>query len=90
MANIKFNTAQLNNPTPRGVARVFKMIIAINAAVTIWLGTASYIPNNISNIFGSILSLVTLLCVALEPFFGVETAKTSVPIADVTEMKSNE
>lgn len=85
---IKFGTDQTSNPTPRGVARLFKIIIAVNSAVTIWLATADYIPSYTAKVFGSILSLITLLCVALEPFFGVQTSQRRVDIEDVSQMKS--
>lgn len=84
---MKFGAAQLGNPTPRNIGRIFKIVIAINSSITVWMGTADYIPSFTAKVVGSILSLVTILCVALEPFFGVETKQKDVPIENVTEMK---
>lgn len=84
---MKFGTQQLNQPTPRNVGRTFKIIIAINSAITVWMGTADYIPSFTAKVVGSILSLVTLLCVSLEPFFGVQTNQKNIPIEQVSEME---
>lgn len=86
MANISFGRKQLSNPTPTNVGRTMKIIIACNSAITIWLGTADYIPSFTAKVVGSILSLITLLSIALEPFFGVTTNKKKVDIKNVSAM----
>lgn len=88
MAEIKFNHKQLNNPTPQKVSRKFKIIIAIASAMTTWLGTANFIPANVSTVIQSVIGLVVLVCLALEPFFGVETNQKKVPIEDVGSMEA--
>ena len=84
---IRFGRKQLKNPTPRDVAFRLNIIMAICTAVSGWLSSASYIPTKSSTIAASILSLVVLICMAIKPFYGVETTKKSVPIGDVGEME---
>ncbi len=86
---VKFGKQQLNNPTPTNVGRIMKIIIAVNSATTVWMGTADFIPSYTAKVLGSILSLVSLLCVALEPFFGIPTTQKRVDIEDVSAMSES-
>jgi hypothetical protein len=67
---IKFNRAQLKNPTPASVSFKINVSIALLSAVGGWIGTASFIPAGPSTIIQSILSLLVLVCVSIKPFFG--------------------
>lgn len=87
MGIIKFNRKQLKNPTPAGVAFKINLIIAISSVVGVWMGTANFIPAKVSTLLQSFLSLVVGVCVAIKPFFGVESTTTSVPVDDVKEME---
>lgn len=84
---IKFNRAQLKNPTPASVSFKINVGIAIFSAVGGWIGTAGFIPAKPSTIIQSILSLLVLICVTIKPFFGVDPVPDSVPSEDVKEVE---
>jgi len=87
MKKIKFGRKQLDNPTPRGVAFNLNIVMAICTAASSWLSSTPYIPAKPSTIASSILGLVVLLCMAIKPFYGVETTEKTVPVKDVSEME---
>ena len=90
MAEVKFGRKQLNNPTPKGIAFKLNVVMAISAAISGWVNSVDFIPARPSSIVASILSLVVLLCMALKPFYGVETNEKEVPIEEVSEMEETE
>lgn len=71
-----FGTNQLSNPTPANVSRLLDIIAAMMAAIGAWIGTAGFIPANLSTILQSVCGLITTIALVIKPFFGVEiTAK---------------
>lgn len=84
---IKFNRAQLKNPTPASVSFKINIAIAVFSALGGWVGTASFIPAKPSTIIQSILSLLVLISVTIKPFFGVTVDESTIPTEDVTEVE---
>lgn len=84
---IKFNRAQLNNPTPASVSFKINIAIAVFSALGGWVGTASFIPAKPSTIIQSVLSLLVLISVTIKPFFGVTVDNATVPTEDVKEVE---
>lgn len=82
-----FGKNQLSNPTPAGTSMIIDVISAVAGVLVTWILSANFIPNNISNVVGSILGLVILLSQALKPFFGVKITGSSVPADQVTGME---
>lgn len=87
MAEVKFGRKQLNNPTPKGVAFRINIIMAICTAVSGWISSVGFIPAKPSTITSGLLSLVVLICMAIKPYYGIETTEKEVPIQDVGEME---
>ena len=87
---IKFNRAQLSNPTPASVSFKINIAIAVFSALGGWVGTASFIPAKPSTVIQSLLSLFVLIAVTIKPFFGVEPTSDSVPKEDVKEIEDKE
>lgn len=85
--SIKFGSKQLQNPTPANVARRLDIFCAISGVLIGYLTTASYIPNNISNIIAGILGMLIGVAQSLKPFYGVETTRQTVDIDNVVEME---
>ena len=90
MAQVSFGRKQLQNPTPKGVAFKINIIMAIATAMAGWVNTVDFIPARPSSIIAATLSLVVLICMALKPFYGVETSEKDVPIEEVSEMEETE
>jgi len=90
MADVKFGRKQLANPTPKGIAFKINIVMAIATAIAGWINTVDFIPARPSSITAAILSLVVLICMAVKPFYGVETTETEVPIDEVGEMEETE
>lgn len=82
-----FGKNQLKNPTPANTSLIIDIISAVSGVLVSWLLTVNFIPNNISNIIGSILGLVILVVQAIKPFFGVKITGNSVPADKVTGME---
>lgn len=83
----KFGRKQLGNPTPASIGFKITLISIIAATVQMWLGTANYIPNVVSNILISILGLIIALTNALRPFFGVQVDEKKISTEDVKEIE---
>ena len=88
MAQVKFNTAQLNNPTPAGLNRWVRVFTVIFAAVMAWMPTNNIIPNNVQNVITPIMGLLVTIANGIAPFFGIEISGNSVPAEDVTSMET--
>lgn len=88
MAQIKFGTSQLSNPTPSKVSMGINIFIAVGGVIIGWIGTADFITSYNAKVTQSIIGLAVSLAVVLKPFFGVETSLKNVPIDDVKEMES--
>lgn len=87
MTQVKFNRKQLANPTPKGIAFWLNVVMAVCTAVAGWISSVSFIPAKPSTITSSLLSLIVLICMAIKPFFGIETDEKKVPIDQVGEME---
>lgn len=83
---ILFGTKQLKNPTPSRVGNVIQVFTVIAACVLAWIGTASFIPANVSTVLQSILGLLIGISNGIKPFFGVKTEDENVPVENVTQM----
>jgi hypothetical protein len=83
----KFGRQQIGKPTPASVGFKILVISIVAPIIQVWMGTASYIPNNISNIIISILALTIAVSNALKPLFGVDVPDKSVPSKDVKEVE---
>jgi hypothetical protein len=83
MAGIKFNFAQIKNPTPSSVnlwVRVFTVAVAIFLG---WISTANIVGPNTKDVLTQILGLALALANGLAPLFGVEVSGP-IPSKDVT------
>lgn len=87
MGQVKFGTKQLKNPTPANHARVIDITSAVAGGLISWMTTATYIPNNVSNIISSLLGLIIVMSQILKPFFGVQMRQDEVPVEDVVEVE---
>ncbi len=83
----KFGRQQIGKPTPASIGFKITVISVVCPVIVIWLGTASYIPNQWSNILGSILSLFVAVANALKPLFGVAVEESTIPTKDVKEVE---
>jgi hypothetical protein len=90
MANIKFGTGQIKNPTPAGINLVVR-IFTIAAGIFLgWMQTNNIINNHLQSILGSILGLLLALVNGIAPLFGIETTHEAVPKENVTAMTKPE
>lgn len=86
MAQVKFGTKQLGNPTPSRIGNVVKVFTVVGSILLAWVGTANFIPLELSGIIQSILGLLIGIANGVLPFFGVQTRQEEVPIENVKEM----
>lgn len=82
-----FGRKQLGKPVPASIAFNVMLISAISAVIQAWLLTATYIPNNISNIISSLLALVIAVSNAILPFYGVNVSSDTVPTDQVKSIE---
>lgn len=82
-----FGRQQIGKPTPASIAFKITLISVVLPVVSVWLGTASYIPNDISNILVSIFSLIVAIANAIKPLFGVHVEDDTVPTKKVKEVE---
>lgn len=83
MAEVKFGTKQLKNPTPLSRSKPIDIFSGIAGVVIGWLGTAPYIPSHVTNVLVSVLGLLISVAQVLKPFWGV-------PAEEVTEEEKPE
>jgi hypothetical protein len=89
MADIKFGTDQIQNPTPSKInlwVRVFTVVAGIFMG---WMSTNNLIGPVSQGIISSILGLLLALVNGLAPLFGVEVSGNTVAAKDVTAVDSN-
>jgi hypothetical protein len=82
-----FGVGQIKNPTPSNIERTLKIIVAVGGAIIAWLQTATFIPDNASEIISGILGLVLTLSTVLTPMFGVNVTTDTIPTGDVTAVE---
>lgn len=90
MKEVKFGSKQYGNPTPVKVNNIVQVFTVIAAAVLAWVGTANFIPANVSTVIQSVLGLLITIANGLKPFFGVETNQKKVDIEDVGSMDTKQ
>lgn len=88
MAQVKFGTGQLNNPTPSWInlsVRVFTVVAGIFLG---WVQADNTfgIPEQTRAIICSILGLLLAIVNGIAPLFGVNTTQASIPVKEVTAM----
>lgn len=79
-----FGTKQYSNPTPANVNNIVSAISAIGGVLIAWLQTATFIPDNTSEIISGIVGLIIGIAQGVRPFFGVEVTQSEVPTEQVT------
>lgn len=87
MASFEFGRKQFGRPTPANIGFTITLFSGIAGIVQTWMGTASYIPNGVSNVLISILGLLIAIANFLRPFFGVPIDTKTVPSEQVTEIE---
>lgn len=84
MADVKFGTKQLNNPTPSNI-NLWVRVFTVAAGVFMgWMATASVMGPNTKDILNSILGLLIGLVNGVAPLFGIDITSKSVPAEKVT------
>lgn len=88
MAEIKFGTGQIKNPTPSRVNLIVRVFNAVAGAFLGWMMTTpnGMIGNKTQGYISSILGLAILLINVLAPLFGIELDRKTVPADQVTAM----
>lgn len=83
---VKFGGDQLSNPTPSRLSNAIKVFTVVGSLVLAWVGTAKFIPFDVSTMIQSILGLLIGIANGVLPFFGVQTTQENVPIENVAAM----
>lgn len=90
MAEVKFGTGQVRNPTPAGInlwVRVFTIVAGIFIG---WMQTTNLIGPLTQGVLSSILGLLLAIVNGLAPLFGVDITAASVPTDQVTAIETKE
>jgi len=86
--NFGFN--QYNKPTPHKVSVIIDFIVGFLSILTAWMTTAAFISHKVSDIVGSaVTGLIIPLLLLAKRMFGSDTNVTTVPVADVSEIKED-
>lgn len=88
MAQVKFSTTQLSNPTPAGLNRAVRVFTVVAGIFMGWMATNNIIPSVIQGYISSILGLVIGIINGIAPFFGIEVSGKTVLSKDVTSMEN--
>ncbi len=88
MAEIKFGTKQIKNPTPASLDRGIKVFMVFSSAFIAWMPTNNLVPTNVQNVITPILALMMTLALGIAPLFGIETDRKTAPMEDVTTMET--
>lgn len=84
MAEIKFGTGQLSNPTPSKI-NLWVRVFTVAAGVFMgWMATSNQMGPNTKDLLNSILGLFLALVNGIAPLFGVDITSRSVPTDQVT------
>lgn len=91
MADVKFGTSQIKNPTP---SRINLLVRIFNVVAGIFMGWMMTTPNGMIGLktqgyISSILGLLIALVNGLAPLFGIELDRKTVPADQVTAMDDN-
>lgn len=90
MAQVRFNSAQLSNPTPAGLNRAVRVFTVVAGIFMGWMSTNNIIPPVAQSYISSILGLLIGIINGIAPFFGIEVSGKTVPAADVTAMETHD
>lgn len=89
MAQVRFSSAQLGNPTPAGLNRWVRIFTVVVAALIAWMPTNNVVPHGVQDILTPILALLMTIANGIAPFFGIEVSGKTVPAGDVTAMEQH-
>lgn len=88
MAEVKFGTGQISNPTPANI-NLWVRVFTVAAGVFMgWMATTNLMGPNTKDIINSILGLLIGLVNGLAPLFGVDITTKSVPTDKVTAIET--
>jgi len=87
---ISFGVKQRKNPIPKKVSNGLDITAGILGILTTYVGTAPYIPSDITIILSSIFGLLGTISLFLKQFFGVKNPPRRVNVEDVTAMEEPE
>jgi hypothetical protein len=88
MAEIKFGTRQVKNPTPASIERAVKIFNVAASLFIAWMPTNNIIGHNAQDIITPILGLLIGMINGVAPLFGIETGSRTVKMEDVTSMET--
>lgn len=88
MANIKFGTKQIKNPTPANIERSVKAFNVAASLFIAWMPTNNIIGHGAQDIITPILGLLIGMVNGLAPLFGIETGTKTVRTDEVTAMEN--
>ena len=83
MADIKFGTGQLGNPTPSSINFWVRVYTVASCGFLTWMASSTIMGPNTKELLTQILGLANILIVSLSPLFGVHI-KGKVDAEDVT------
>jgi uncharacterized membrane protein len=89
MADIKFGTNQLSNPTPANINKWVRVITIAIGVFMAWMATANLVGPNTKDILNQVLGLFLGLINSLAPLFGVELSSNQVPAKDVAAIDTH-
>ena len=90
MAQIKFGTSQVVNPTPSNI-NLWVRVFTVAAGVFMgWMATADLIGPRTEDVINSILGLLIGLVNGLAPLFGVDISSRTVPRDKVTAIDTKD
>lgn len=72
MADIKFGTSQIGNPTPSKINLWVRVFTVVATTFMAWMATASVMGPNTKDILTQCIGLALALANGLAPLFGVE------------------
>lgn len=88
MADIKFGTSQIKNPTPSRINMLVRVFNVVSGVFMGWMMTVpnGMIGNKTQGYVSSILGLSIALVNGVAPLFGIELDRKTVPSEQVTAM----
>lgn len=90
MAEIKFGTKQVSNPTPAVVNLWVRVFTVASGVFMGWMATANIMGPNTKGVLNSILGLLIGLTNGIAPLFGIDITSKSVPADKVTAIETKE
>jgi hypothetical protein len=84
MADIKFGTGQVNNPTPSGINKWVRVFTVVAGAFIAWMATTNLMGPITKTEVAGIVGLAMGIVNGLAPLFGVDVPTNSVPTDRVT------